>query len=262
MSSAATLLVMVMTLYHISVHSLMVFSPLFHRLSKSTMRLKVLSLLGIAFLPPKLLAVPPSSSIASEIFQQGNTLYAAEDFEGAISSYKKAIDMEQHADFFCNLASVYYDLQNMEESERNYKQALELQPSHTSALFNYALLLQDKRAHLEAASLYERLLLLENNNADVFSNLGSCYYELQRYAEAAELFQKAIVMYEYLTEDENMRMYLHSSLHEYIGRCFSKLNDSSRAKDHFSTAVLLNSEVINTSITPPHPPTRALSFSC
>ena len=209
------------------------------------MLLFLLVLLVGVLIPSHLLAAPSSSPSASQHFQEGNALYAANDLQGALVSYREAILIEPNADVFCNLASVFYDLQALEESENNYIRAIQLEPSHAPALFNYALLLQDKSAHKKAAELYERLLGVEENNADALSNLGSCYYEVQRYREAVEVFHRAAELYEHIIHDEETKRGLQSNIFEYIGRCFTKLGETDKAKSYLNEAVSLNPGVFN-----------------
>ena len=130
----------------------------------------------------------------------------------------------------------------MEESEANYLTALSIQEFHPSTLFNYALLLQDKQRHKEAAILYKRLLTVETENADAFSNLGSCLYELQNYEEAIKIFQNAIDLYDSVSSSYPDSILLRSNLYEYIGRCFTKLGNDEEAKESLYSSLALNQD--------------------
>ena len=136
--------------------------------------------------------IDPAMS-ASDSFSEANKRYYEMDYDGAISYYQHAILLDsENADYYCNYASVLYDLTRIDESESNYLTALQLDGRHTSSLFNSALLLQDRRKSKEAAMLYMRLLAIETQNGDAYANLVS--YTKQIYTtDKITVFKKGVV---------------------------------------------------------------------
>lgn len=184
----------------------------------------------------------PHERNAIDYFSEANRRYGDHDFEGAVDLYKDAILLDgQKADYYCNYASVLYDLNRIDESESNYLMALSLDEFHVSSLFNYALLLQDRRQSMDAAALYKRVLVIEQENGDAYANLGSCLYDLARFEEAVLAFESAFLIYESTLDssDEN-RSILTSNLYEYIGRCHARRGDDVLARESFRKAIDLS----------------------
>jgi predicted TPR repeat methyltransferase len=183
-------------------------------------------------------------SRATEYFQHANNEYLASNLEDAVKAYALAIQHDStKADYFCNHGSALTDLNRIEEAAESYRKALALDPFHASALFNYGMLLQDlKQANL-ALPVYQRLVEVESGNAEAFANLGSCFYEVGRFEDAIASFKNAFRIYE-LTDDSTTVGYsiVKSSLLEYIGRAFVRLEKSAEARENFQAALILNPE--------------------
>jgi ribosomal protein S12 methylthiotransferase accessory factor len=79
---------------------------------------------------------------------------------------------------------------------------------------------------------FDRALSMQPETEDlpyIYSYMGSCLKELERYDEAVEVLQKGLV------EDEE-----RPDLHNTLGVCFFKMQEYERAISHFQRAVDLN----------------------
>lgn len=74
-----------------------------------------------------------SKSKADEYKQKGNELFQQNDFEGALVSYSKAIEIYPSAVYYSNRAGALSKLQRHEEAAEDAKKALELDPNFTKA---------------------------------------------------------------------------------------------------------------------------------
>lgn len=183
-------------------------------------------------------------SRATEYFQYANNEYLASNLEEAVKAYALAIQHDPtKADYFCNQGSALTDLNKIDEAAESYRKALSLDPFHASALFNYGLLLQDLKQSNLALSVYRRLIEIESGNAEAFANLGSCFYEVGQFDDAIASFKNAFRIYE-LADDSATDDYsvIKSSILEYIGRAYLRLENSVEARENFQAAVVLNPE--------------------
>ncbi|MGI8642144.1 MAG: tetratricopeptide repeat protein [Pyrinomonadaceae bacterium] len=80
------------------------------------------------------------------------------------------------------------------EAEKNYREAIKLDPNYTSAYYNLGVLLdQDKSRLADAEAMYRRAIEVNPNYADAYNNLGVLLDEDERpWNEAEELYRKAI----------------------------------------------------------------------
>lgn len=73
----------------------------------------------------------------------GNTLREMQDTNGALTCFKKAIEINpQFADAHCNLASIYKDMGNVTEAITSYRNALKIKPDFPDAYCNLVHCLQ------------------------------------------------------------------------------------------------------------------------
>ncbi|MCK4773635.1 MAG: tetratricopeptide repeat protein [Candidatus Krumholzibacteria bacterium] len=94
--------------------------------------------------------VLPRTSLADDLdlFAQGNQMYEAGDFEGAVEAYQSVVaNGIISSDLFYNLANAYYKLDDLGRAVLNYKRALRMAPRDADARSNLLLvqsMLRDK----------------------------------------------------------------------------------------------------------------------
>jgi tetratricopeptide (TPR) repeat protein len=95
----------------------------------------------------------------------------------------------------------YYNLGLIEQTtgrevdaEKNYREALRIEPNFTEALFNLAILRTRARALDEAATLYARVTTLDEDNAGAHLNLGIVLYSLGRNDQATAELSRAVAL--------------------------------------------------------------------
>ena len=114
--------------------------------------------------------------------------------ESAINYFIQAIEYsksEQHFPHF-NLAEIYTELGQLDESILHYSKALEHQPAYPEALngrgWAYYLQQNQEKAILD----FDKAIALKPNFALVYNNKGVVYQSMERYEEAISYFSKAI----------------------------------------------------------------------
>jgi hypothetical protein len=97
-----------------------------------------------------------------------------------------------------NDPAVYNDLGNLlllvpqpDEAEAAYRKAVELDPNKVSALFNLALLLQERGELREAYKLHRRVVKLEPRHAWAHYQIGALYERWGQEARAIEAYARA-----------------------------------------------------------------------
>jgi predicted TPR repeat methyltransferase len=166
----------------------------------------------------------------SGLFEQGNAYYANNELTKAKESYESAKQIADNADVRCNLASVLMDLGDEEGAEEEYMAALELSPSHSSALFNLAMLLQDSHRYAESIILYQRLIEIDSNSHDTWANLGAALHQQGiQFKKAVDAYKRSATLIQANTaalvdsgiEPKNIL----GILYENIGRALIRLAD-------------------------------------
>ncbi|MCW9036369.1 tetratricopeptide repeat protein [Altibacter sp.] len=73
------------------------------------------------------------------LFDQGKELYKAEKYQGALDSWMKILEREQHsASLYFNIANAHYKLNNIGPSVYYYEKALQLDPNDSDIKNNLA----------------------------------------------------------------------------------------------------------------------------
>lgn len=164
--------------------------------------------------------------------------------ERAIETAKKVIysvDTPQSlmVDACTLLGNIYSSIDNADEAYKYYQKAIESLDENASddtvaeLYFKYALANDDKGETEIAFEYYTRCISLFNNSpykAMAYSNLGSCYFENNNYADATDCFLKA---YNLEKTTNNYEGIYYNSL--YLAKIFVK-EDSDKALEYYKEA--------------------------
>jgi tetratricopeptide (TPR) repeat protein len=108
----------------------------------------------------------------------------------AVQLFKRGLDLKPylrnlHADLRVNLGNAYLQMNQPDQAQSEFRQALGLRPD----LFQiYAKM----GSNAEAIESYKRLIQLKPDDPDGYNNLGTLYNAKGSYAEAIKAFEKAI----------------------------------------------------------------------
>ncbi|XP_030075000.1 small glutamine-rich tetratricopeptide repeat-containing protein alpha isoform X2 [Microcaecilia unicolor] len=117
----------------------------------------------------------PSDSDTAEaerLKTEGNEQMKLENYEGAVSFYTKALDLNPtNAVYFCNRAAAYSKLGNYAGAVRDCEQAIGIDPNYSKAYGRMGLALSSLNKHREAVVYYQKALALDPDNETYKSNL-------------------------------------------------------------------------------------------
>jgi tetratricopeptide (TPR) repeat protein len=154
----------------------------------------------------------------------GSLYEEKEAFEKAEKSLLKGISIDpQHARLRFRLGVVYDKWKRREDSIRQMKTVIELEPDNASALNYLGYTYADMGIHLEEAEMLVKEALKHNpDDGYITDSLGWVYFKMGRYEEALTYLKKAAE----LTPDDPIIM-------EHVGDAYAKLNDPENAEKFY-----------------------------
>ena len=114
------------------------------------------------------------------------------DFENAIKSFKKAIEMESsHAMALYELGIVYEQQKNYDEAIKNYTESLRIK-ENSEAFQNLGVCYSKKGMLKEAYRNLVKAVLLNPNKYTIYNNLGAVLEKIGNYDSAVQMLEIAI----------------------------------------------------------------------
>jgi tetratricopeptide (TPR) repeat protein len=129
-------------------------------------------------------------------FNKGNTAYQANNYDEAITCYKKAAEIDPaFASAYYNLGIIYAKRKQPEEAISAYKKVLTIDPAYHAARNNLASLYIQKGMIDEAISELEKAVAGSADFAHAHYNLAECYLKKGNKTLAADHYHKAGVLF-------------------------------------------------------------------
>lgn len=153
---------------------------------------------GVVAVLDRRVTSPLSTDIASGAFAEMATRLADAWLE--IGNNKRALDTLQSArarvpddlHIAFSLGAAYERTKDYGKAEKAFRDVIESDPEHASALNYLGYMLADRGKKLpEALKLIERALAIEPDNAAYLDSLGWAYFKLKRYGEAVKPLERA-----------------------------------------------------------------------
>lgn len=159
--------------------------------------------------------------------------YKNKDMAGALETLKKAEILDPNvADIHFHLATVYFDLNDLELASKHFKETIRLEPDNAFALNNLAYLFSQHDVNLdEALQLVDKALEKFPDNAAFIDTKGWILYKKADYAEAEVQLKKAIELM-----SDSSELYLH------LGHVYLNLDRFDDATAQFDKALELEPE--------------------
>ena len=134
-----------------------------------------------------------SSSIEVSWCERGLTLSDLGQFEDALESYKRALEINPRSfKAFKNRANVLYRVGRYDEAIDDFKKALEINPQLIDAWYGMGNAMNKLGRYKEAVSAYENALKINYSFIDAWVGRGAALGNMARYQEAAESFDRAL----------------------------------------------------------------------
>jgi tetratricopeptide (TPR) repeat protein len=160
------------------------------------------------------------------------------------------------------LGLAYWVRGESEASEREYREALRLDPNFVPSLYSLGAICAQQRRYSEAVALLSRAVVLDPSAVDAHLNLGAAYAETGSLDRAEEQFRTAVSLapLNFATHNVLGKLYFDSGrLNEaeeqfresvgcdpnlaaldYLGYVYQRRGDSARAEKAFKAALALN----------------------
>jgi Flp pilus assembly protein TadD len=167
-------------------------------------------------------------------------LYVISGFnEAAIKELKKVVTKDPNHNLgYEGLGFAYFQLKEYEEAQKNFLQAIKLNPKLWRSHNMLGVIYDYERAHRKAVRFYLHAISLKPNKGSLYNNLGVSYYLMEHYEKSEEAFQKAL---KYGSTDKrtynNLGLVL-SKLKRYkqAFRAFKKAGNEARAYNNLGCA--------------------------
>jgi tetratricopeptide (TPR) repeat protein len=134
-----------------------------------------------------------SSGKANLFFEKANILVAGKNYETAIISYDKAIELTFDNNFvWFNRGIALGNLNRHEEAISSFSKAIKFKPEWHAAWYNRGIALDNLNRHEEAITSYDKAIKLKPDFHDAWNNRGVSLSSLSRYKEAITSYDKAL----------------------------------------------------------------------
>ena len=125
----------------------------------------------------------------------GHVLRELGEQREAGARYREAVELDPaRADSHCNLGYALLDVRRVADAAASFRSALALQPDHLSASLGLAAAVRVQGLADEAEASCRAALAAHPRSAAALSLLGELYADRGRFAEAQELFERAIAL--------------------------------------------------------------------
>ncbi|HKS96157.1 MAG TPA: tetratricopeptide repeat protein, partial [Terriglobia bacterium] len=123
----------------------------------------------------------------------GQALGRIGEYEKAAVQFRKAIDLAPTNDLaYDGLADAYEGSGNVQEAEKTYLRAINLRPNYSAGYNAFGDFYFNHGRYAEAARMFERMVEIAPDSEVGYQNLGGVYVTQGRYAEAIPLLERSV----------------------------------------------------------------------
>jgi serine/threonine-protein kinase len=123
----------------------------------------------------------------------GRALTSQGSYEKAVEQYRRALELDPGSDnAYFGLAEAYEKLGHLEEAEKLYKQAIAVRPAYWATYNWLGSFYMAHARYDEAAAMYTQVTSLAPDSFTGFSNLGGVRVLQGKYAEAIPIFERSL----------------------------------------------------------------------
>lgn len=169
---------------------------------------------------------------AWDYWRQGRNFYDSTQYQDAIESYTKAINIQKNvADFYFGRGEAWCKLKEYNEAIHDYERAIELEPEEATFYNNCGCAYEIINKQDKALERYELAIELNPNEAIFYGNRGYLYLELEDYDKAINDLKMAI-------ELDPAR----ANSYKQYGTVLKRKGDYKAAIGYLTTAISLDSK--------------------
>ncbi len=131
--------------------------------------------------------------LADQKLEDGNRLYYAQDYDGAIRLYGEAVELNpNYAQAYNNRGCAYDDIKQYERAIADYDAAIQLDPNFAAAYNNRGAAYANMEQHERAIQDLDTAIELDPNYFEAYNNRGVAYYNLGELELAIADYDRAI----------------------------------------------------------------------
>jgi tetratricopeptide (TPR) repeat protein len=198
-------------------------------------------------------------------FLLGVALCSVGEISKALMQFEKAIveDNDETEEILINAGTTLEHIGQYEFAIKYFKQALQIDPENSIALFEIAFCCEKLDLDEESIKYYKQYLLIDPYSRLAWSNLSGVYCKLERYEESIDAIEFAIAIdskisfsyfhlgicqifnQEYEKGLESLRFYIEkepsdADAYYYLGEAYSKLDNNKEALKNFEQAIVFD----------------------
>mgnify|MGYP000113431695 CR=1 FL=1 len=160
---------------------------------------------------------PESTTEDAEFwFNQGLREYEAGDFEGAIASFDRVVDLKpDDSETWYNRGNALSELGRLEDAIASFDRAIEIKPDDYDAWNDRGITLHDLGKLEEAIASFDRAIEIKPENYDTWNDRAITLHSLGQYEEAVASFDRAVAIEPDYQEAWNNRGIVLSKLGRY-----------------------------------------------
>ena len=134
----------------------------------------------------KSLTIQETFNIAVKNHQEGKTEVAKE-------LYNRVLKIDpNHSQALKNIAIIFINLKDYQKAKKCYEKAVEIDPNSADAYYNLGIIFKELKEYQKAKSCYEKADNIQPNNTIIQTNLGIIFNDLGEYQKAKDCYEKAI----------------------------------------------------------------------
>lgn len=138
------------------------------------------------------LSIAPSTEGYNNL---GNILRDEGKLPEAAAAYRQAIKLQPNANASNNLGNLLWALGDHDGAVASYQEAIRADPDYVLSYYHLGIALRRLgRPPAEAMACYEKAVELRPNFSQALTNLGTCLFDLGRFAEAVERYKQSLAL--------------------------------------------------------------------
>jgi serine/threonine-protein kinase len=137
-------------------------------------------------------ALQLNDSLAPVHYAMGLIHRTRGEYEQALQSFQRSINIHTDADAYRELANTYDDLHRTEEAQSTYRHAIEMHLTYWAGYRDLAAFYQRHGRFDEALPLYQQVVQLTPDSYAALGNLGGLYVQLKMLSKAIAYLERAI----------------------------------------------------------------------
>ncbi|MBE9146570.1 serine/threonine-protein kinase [Planktothrix mougeotii] len=155
--------------------------------------LSILGLIGFATVTGIYLWYSLKSYNATDLYNQGNTLYQLNRYPEALKRYDQALNLKpDYREAWKEKGKILYQLEQYPQAQEAYDKAIQVDPNYTEAWIGRGKVLNALQNYSDALTSFEQALKQNPEAIEAWLGKGDVLLNFKRYEEAIQSYQEVI----------------------------------------------------------------------